>query len=131
MTEPASPYSYILENDLQTLRRDGIVGLKRAFSSEWADAMREDIARDSEALTAATKSDQNPNGVGVVYWIAPDAGQKKSSDPRVFHLCADVSPLRGKTVNSGTVTEAYAENAVRITKQIEKEQGQCGFAKPS
>jgi uncharacterized membrane protein len=91
----------------------------------------QDIARDSEAVTTATKSEQNPNGLDVVYWIAPDAGQKKSADPRVFHLCADVSPLRGKTVNSGTVTEAYAENAIRITKQIEMEQGQCGFAKPS
>jgi hypothetical protein len=39
-----------------------------------------------------------------------------------------VSPLRGKTVNHGSVTEAYAENATRITKQIPMEQKQCGFA---
>jgi hypothetical protein len=56
MTEPASPYSYILENDLQTLRRDGIVGLKRAFSSEWADAMREDM------MTAFWSAIQRPGG---------------------------------------------------------------------
>ena len=39
-----------------------------------------------------------------------------------------VSPLAGKTVNHGSVTQAYAENAIRITKQIEMEQKQCGFA---
>jgi len=38
-----------------------------------------------------------------------------------------VSPLRGKTVNKGSVTKAYAENATRITKQIPMEQRQCGF----
>jgi hypothetical protein len=38
-----------------------------------------------------------------------------------------VSPLRGKTVNSGSVTQAYSENATRITKQIPMEQKQCGF----
>jgi hypothetical protein len=31
-------------------------------------------------------------------------------------------------VNHGSVTEAYAENATRITKQIPMEQKQCGFA---
>jgi hypothetical protein len=31
-------------------------------------------------------------------------------------------------VNSGSVTQAYAENATRITKQIPMEQKQCGFA---
>ena len=39
-----------------------------------------------------------------------------------------MSPLKDKTVNHGSVTEAYAENATRITKQIEMEQKQCGFA---
>jgi hypothetical protein len=39
-----------------------------------------------------------------------------------------VSPLRGKTVKSGSVTEAYAENATRITKQIPMEQKQCGVS---
>ncbi|MBA1143467.1 hypothetical protein [Mesorhizobium neociceri] len=38
-------------------------------------------------------------------------------------LCAAVSPLKDKTVNSGSVTDA--QNA--ITKQIEMEQKQCGF----
>jgi hypothetical protein len=93
-------------------------------------AQAQDIARDSSAVTDATKSAQNPNGQDVVYWIAPEAGAKKSSEPHVFHLCEAVSPLNGKTVNHGSVTEAYAENAVRITQQIAMEQKQCGFAAP-
>jgi hypothetical protein len=91
-------------------------------------AQAQDIARDSSAVTDATKSTQNPNGQDVVYWIAPEAGAKKSSEPHVFHLCEAVSPLNGKTINHGSVTEAYAENAVRITQQIAMEQKQCGFA---
>ena len=39
-----------------------------------------------------------------------------------------MSPLNGKTVNHGSVTQAYSENATRITKQIAMEQKQCGFA---
>jgi hypothetical protein len=31
-------------------------------------------------------------------------------------------------VNHGSVTQAYAENATRITKQIEMEQKQCEFS---
>ena len=31
-------------------------------------------------------------------------------------------------MNNGSVTQAYAENATRITKQIPMEQKQCGFA---
>ena len=80
-------------------------------------------------MAEATKSEENPNGLDVVYWIAPPAGAKKSPSPLVFHLCKGVSTLREKTVNSGSVTEAYAQNATRITKQIAMEQGQCGFAK--
>jgi hypothetical protein len=80
------------------------------------------IARDSATVAEAT------NGQDVVYWIAPENGAKKSATPHVFHICAGVSPLRGKTVNNGSVTEAYAENATRITKQIPMEQKQCGFA---
>ena len=67
-------------------------------------------------------------GLDVVYWIAPENGAKKAATPHVFHICDRVSPLRGKTVNHGSVTEAYAENATRITKQIPMEQAQCGFA---
>ena len=67
----------------------------------------------------------------MVYWIAPENGAKKSSTPHVFHLCEGVTPLRGKTVNHGSVTEAYGENATRITKQIAMEQGQCGFKAPA
>jgi hypothetical protein len=87
----------------------------------------QDIVRDSADVAAATKTAANPNGQDVVYWIAPEAGAAKSSEPRVFHLCADVSPLKGKTVNKGSVTEAYAQNAIRITKQIDMEQKQCGI----
>ena len=88
----------------------------------------QDIARDSTDVAAATKSAANPNGLDVVYWIAPEAGQAKSSEPHVFHLCDAVSPLKDKTINHGSVTEAYAQNAIRITKQIDMEQKQCGFA---
>lgn len=91
-------------------------------------AQAQDIARDSEAVADATKTEQNPAGQDVVYWIAPENGAKTSSTPHVFHICENVSPLKDKTVNSGSVTEAYAENATRITKQIGMEQGQCGFA---
>jgi hypothetical protein len=90
-------------------------------------AQAQDIARDSADVAAATKTAANPSGLDVVYWIAPENGAKTSSTPHVFHLCEGVSPLRGKAVNKGSVTQAYAENATRITKQISMEQGQCGF----
>ena len=88
----------------------------------------ESIVRDSEAVAEATKSDANPNGLDVVYWITPPDGAKEHDTPRVFHLCTDVSTLREKSVTSGSVTEAYAQNAIRITKQITMEQNQCGFS---
>ncbi len=81
----------------------------------------QDIARDSDAVEKAT------GGLDTVYWIAPKNGAEKSSSKLVFHLCENVSTLRGKNVNSGSVTEAYAQNAVRLTKQIKMEQRQCGF----
>src|SRR5690242_6762913 len=87
----------------------------------------QDIARDSRTVADATKDAAHPNGQDVVYWIAPENGAKKSATPHVFHICQGVSPLRGKTVNSGSVTQAYSENATRITKQIAMEQKQCGF----
>jgi hypothetical protein len=90
-------------------------------------AQAQDIARDTKTVTDATKTSANPAGQDVVYWIAPENGAKKSATPHVFHICEGVSPLRGKTVNHGSVTEAYAENATRITKQIPMEQKQCGF----
>ena len=91
-------------------------------------AQAQDISRDSKTVADATRTSANPNGQDVVYWIAPENGAKKSSTPHVFHICQGVSPLNGKTVNHGSVTEAYAENATRITKQIPMEQKQCGFA---
>ncbi len=101
-----------------------------ACSPEVAEQAK-DIARDSKTVAEATKSAANPAGLDVVYWIAPENGAKKSAIPHVFHICENVSPLRGKTVNSGSVTEAYSENATRITKQIPMEQKQCGFATAS
>ena len=91
-------------------------------------AQAQDIARDSNAVAEATRSATNPAGQDVVYWIAPENGARTSATPHVFHLCQGVSPLRGKTVNHGSVTEAYAQNATRITRQIAMEQRQCGFA---
>ncbi|HEU5067174.1 MAG TPA: hypothetical protein VFT61_03185 [Sphingomicrobium sp.] len=96
-------------------------------SPEVADQAKA-IAQDTKTVTDATKTAQNPSGQDVVYWIAPENGAKKSATPHVFHICENVSPLRGKTVNHGSVTEAYAENATRITKQIPMEQKQCGFS---
>lgn len=97
-----------------------------ACSPEVAE-QAQDIARDSEAVAEATKDANNPNGRDVVYWIAPKPGETRSSSPLVFHLCEEVSTLRDKVVNSGSVTEAYAQNAVRLTKQITMEQNQCGL----
>src|SRR4051795_2439177 len=85
------------------------------------------IAADSKTVAEATKDPAHPGGLDAVYWIAPENGAKKSAAPHVFHICQGVSPLRGKTVNNGSVTEAYGENATRITKQIPMEQKQCGF----
>src|SRR6185369_17160859 len=89
------------------------------------------IAQDSKTVADATKSAANPGGLDVVYWIAPENGAKKAVTPHVFHICQNVSPLKGKTVNHGSVTQAYAENATRITKQIPMEQKQCGFTSSS
>ena len=98
-----------------------------ACSPEVAEQAK-DIARDSSTVAEATKDAAHPAGQDVVYWIAPEGGAKKSATPHVFHICQGVSPLRGKTVNHGSVTVAYSENATRITKQIPMEQKQCGFA---
>lgn len=88
----------------------------------------QDIARDSQSVADATKDAAHPQGQDVVYWIAPENGATRSATPHVFHICQGVSPLRGKTVNHGSVTQAYAQNATRITKQIPMEQKQCGYS---
>jgi len=98
-----------------------------ACSPEVADQAKA-IAQDSATVADATKDAAHPTGQDVVYWIAPENGAKKSSTPHVFHICQGVSPLNGKAVNHGSVTQAYAENATRITKQIPMEQKQCGFS---
>src|SRR5579884_2453838 len=80
-----------------------------ACSPEVADQAKA-IAQDTKTVTDATKTAANPAGQDVVYWIAPENGAAKATTPHVFHICAGVSPLRGKTVHSGSVTQAYAEN---------------------
>src|SRR6476659_3794606 len=45
------------------------------------------IAQDSATVAEATKSSANPNGLDVVYWIAPENGAKKATTPHVFHIC--------------------------------------------
>lgn len=90
-------------------------------------AAAQDIARDSKAVADATKTAANPNGIDKVYWIASEKAGEKADTEHVFHLCDNVSTLRGKEVQSGSVTAAYKENATRITKQLAMEQKQCGF----
>ncbi|MBN9034333.1 MAG: phytanoyl-CoA dioxygenase family protein [Rhizobiales bacterium] len=49
-------YAYDIDTHLQTLQSDGIVGLKSAFTPEWADEMREDM------MTAFWSAIQRPGG---------------------------------------------------------------------
>jgi hypothetical protein len=114
--------------DMNTCASQIKAGQPTTACSPEVAAQAQDIARDSSTVAEATKDAEHPAGRDVVYWIAPENGAKTSSTPHVFHICEGVSPLRGKTVNQGSVTEAYAENATRITKQIGMEQAQCGFA---
>jgi len=93
----------------------------------WETLLRARAIENQAFVIAANQVGAHPAGQDVVYWIAPENGAKKAATPHVFHLCQAVSPLNGKTVNHGSVTEAYAENATRITKQIPMEQKQCGF----
>lgn len=86
-----------------------------------------DIAKDTDTVTSATKDAEHPEGRDVVYWITPPDGDKRHDSPRVFHLCEEVSDLEGKPVTEGSVTEAYDQNATRITKELSQEQSQCGF----
>src|SRR4029079_9041639 len=79
------------------------------------------IAQDSATVAEATKSAANPNGLDRVYWIAPENGAKKAVTPHVFHICQGVSPLRGKSVNSGSVTQAYSENTTPSTQKSTRE----------
>lgn len=123
--KPASVEQYT--QDMNTCAAQIKSGQATTACSPEVAAQAQDIARDTADVAAATKSAANPNGLDVVYWIAPEGGAAKSSEPHVFHLCAEVSPLKDKTVNKGSVTEAYAQNAIRITKQIDMEQKQCGF----
>lgn len=123
--KPASVEQYT--QDMSTCAAQIKAGQPTTACSPEVAAQAQDIARDSAAVAAATKDTANPAGQDVVYWIAPENGAKKAETPHVFHLCEHVSPLKDKTVNHGSVTEAYAQNAIRITKQIEMEQKQCGF----
>lgn len=117
--------------DMNTCAAQIKAGQPTTACSPEVAAQAQDIAKDSAAVADATKDADHPNGQDVVYWIAPENGAKKAETPHVFHLCEHVSPLKDKTVNHGSVTEAYAQNAIRITKQIEMEQKQCGFTSAS
>jgi hypothetical protein len=114
--------------DMNTCAAQIKAGQPTTACSPEVAAQAQDIARDSQTVADATKDAANPAGRDVVYWIAPENGAQKSATPHVFHICEGVSPLRGKAVNHGSVTQAYSENATRITKQIAMEQKQCGFA---
>ncbi len=124
--DPPSVEQYT--QDMNTCAAQIRAGQPTTACSPDVAAQAQEIATDSATVAKATKDPAHPAGQDVVYWIAPEDGAKKSTIPHVFHLCAEVSPLVGKTVNSGSVTEAYAQNATRITKQIEMEQKQCGFS---
>lgn len=54
-----------IDTDIETLRRDGIVGHKGAFSREWAEAMREDMMR---AFWAAIQRPGGAVGRGPRRW---------------------------------------------------------------
>ena len=123
---PASVEQYT--QDMNTCAAQIKAGQPTTACSPEVAAQAQAIATDSTTVAAATKDAAHPNGQDVVYWIAPENGAKTSATPHVFHICQGVSPLRGKAVNHGSVTQAYAENATRITKQIPMEQKQCGFA---
>jgi hypothetical protein len=115
--------------DMNTCAAQIKAGQPTTACSPEVASQAQDIAKDSSTVAEATKDAAHPAGQDVVYWIAPENGARTSSTPHVFHLCQAVSPLRGKTVNHGSVTQAYAENATRITKEIAMEQRQCGFAR--
>ncbi|MFL6091199.1 MAG: hypothetical protein ACJ71Z_13800 [Aeromicrobium sp.] len=102
-------------------------GEKTTACSPEVAAQAKEIAKDTATVTEATTDAAHPNGQDEVYWIAPEDGAKRARTEHVFHLCNDVSRLSGKTVNSGSVTEAYSENATRITKELASERRQCGF----
>ncbi|MER8676260.1 MULTISPECIES: hypothetical protein [unclassified Mesorhizobium] len=123
--QPPSVEQYT--HDMNTCAEQIKAGQPTTACSPEVAAQAQAIATDSTTVAAATKDAAHPNGQDIVYWIAPENGAAKSDTEHVFHLCAAVSPLKDKTVNSGSVTEAYAQNAIRITKQIEMEQKQCGF----
>jgi hypothetical protein len=124
--QPPSVEQYT--QDMNTCADQIKAGQPTTACSPEVAAQAQAIATDSTTVADATKDAAHPNGQDVVYWIAPENGAAKSDTEHVFHLCAAVSPLKDKTVNSGSVTEAYAQNAIRITKQIEMEQKQCGFS---
>ncbi|MER8569135.1 hypothetical protein NKH85_26180 [Mesorhizobium sp. M0924] len=123
--QPPSVEQYT--QDMNTCAEQIKAGQPTTACSPEVAAQAQAIATDSTTVAAATKDAAHPNGQDIVYWISPENGAAKSDTEHVFHLCAAVSPLKDKTVNSGSVTEAYAQNAIRITKQIEMEQKQCGF----
>ena len=92
-----------------------------AYLSPEVAAQAQAIATDSTTAAEATK-DTPPVRMSCT---GSRRSAATSDTEHVFHLCAAVRPPKDKTVNSGSVTEA--QNAIRITKQIEMDQKQCGF----
>lgn len=86
------------------------------ISVDWDPPSVEQYSAESATVIDITGED-------LVYWTS--AGE-------VFHLCQDASAVNLKskdnTIYSGTVAEAHAAGKSRLTKQVEMERKQCGFA---
>jgi hypothetical protein len=59
MTLTETDTRYDIRSNVDTLYQDGVVGLKGAFSRQWAEDMREDIT------TAFWEAIQRPGGAGM------------------------------------------------------------------
>ena len=105
----------------------------RSMRASQRQRVRRKLLNKLKRLRETRKLWQRRRGMRIIRTAAtPFTGSPlrmvtKHDSPRVFHLCEDVSPLRDKNVVSGTVAEAYKQNAKRITKQLSMEQNQCGF----
>lgn len=76
-----------------------------------------------EQYTAETSEVVEITGQDLVFW---------TKSGKVFHLCEEASAVnlesKDNTIYSGTVAEAHAAGKDRLTKQVELEKRQCGFA---
>lgn len=74
-TRETSP-GYDLDASVEALQREGITGLKSAFSREWAEAMREDM------MTAFWSAIQRPGGALRSISTRPIGGGQKKGPTR-------------------------------------------------